>query len=79
MQLRIKIPEWATRRWDKFGDWANVSAWRRGPVDVRRIDLLISAGGVICVVYYWLQGGWLSALAGGLFYVMIVMISLWFF
>jgi hypothetical protein len=79
MQIRIKIPRVLARLSDRYTDWANVELWRKGRFDVRRGDVVVAVGFVVCVSYYWYSSGWWGALAGALMYVLAAMIALWFF
>ena len=71
--MRIPIPHHLAASWDAFCRWGDVNVTRR----IRRIDLLLVALGIACVLYYWISAGWEGALAGGLMYVMMAMIALW--
>jgi hypothetical protein len=85
--MQIKIPRFMSRVSTAFGDWVNVPIWRwrRRQTywnsatyrELRRIDVLIVLGGIICTSYYFVTGGWLLALQGAGIYVFVVMIALW--
>lgn len=60
-------------------DWSYTPLYRRGWVTIRRVDPIIALTFTICVVYYYIQGGWQLALIGAGLYTMIAMICLWFF
>jgi hypothetical protein len=77
MDLRIRIPRFLVTAWDAFGDWSNVPVYRRGRLEVRRLDILLAIGFVGCVAWYGITIGWQGALAGGLTYIMFAMIALW--
>jgi hypothetical protein len=70
--MKIRIPLTIAHRWDQFCDWGDVDVI--GPI--RRIDVLIAAGGVFCVGWYGLQYGWMGALQGGALYVLVTMTAL---
>jgi hypothetical protein len=63
----------------RYLDWINVPVYERGRIRITRIDVLLAVFGIVCVGYYWCTSGWMSALQGGLFYVMVVMMALWMF
>ena len=73
--MRITIPHRLVASWDAFVRWGDVNVSPR----IRRIDLLLVALGIACVLYYWISAGWEGALAGGLLFVMITMIAAWMF
>lgn len=77
--MRIPIPRFVVRAWDRFGDWGNIIIWQRGRWYLYRIDLFIAFGFVFCVGYYWLVTGWRGALQGAAFYIFVSMCALWFF
>jgi uncharacterized membrane protein YagU involved in acid resistance len=79
MNLRIPIPAWFLRGWDRFEDWSNVIVWERGKLYLVRLDVLSAIGFVFCVAYYWFTSGWRGALQGAAMYVFLSMIALWFF
>jgi glucose-6-phosphate-specific signal transduction histidine kinase len=60
--------------WAPFQDWLNVPIYRKA----RRIDVVLVIFGIFCVSYYWYTSGWQGALLGGLMYIMMLMIALWF-
>lgn len=68
-----------TTTWKLWDEWINQPIYTRGRVRVTRIDVLLAGLGVVCVGYYYWTSGWLGALAGGLLYVMMMMIALWMF
>jgi hypothetical protein len=78
MQIPIPIPRWLLRASDTFRDWVNVPVWQRGQRELRRVDVMIAYGFVACVGWYWMMGGWKGALVGGLTYVFVAMVALWF-
>ena len=71
--MNFRIPAWLVVLSDAFVDFVNVPIYR----GVRRIDVLIAVLLVVCVLYYYFTAGWLTALAGGLMFIMFVMIGLW--
>lgn len=76
----MPIPRWLVAAWDAFGDWANVTVYERGKiVEIRRVDLLLAFFFFVCVGWYGWTDGWYGALIGGLFYIFMAMIALWFF
>lgn len=76
MRIKIRLPQWLESAWDRYMAWVNVPLWTRGRFEVRRIDVGLAIGFVICVAYYSMYG-WQSALAGGAMYVLMAMIALW--
>ena len=76
--MNIPIPRWLISAAEKFEDWANVPLWSRGETELRKIDVLIAAGFVICVSWYAYTGGWRGALTGAVAYIFAGMIGLWF-
>ena len=46
---------------------------------VLRIDIMLAAAFLFCVGYYYYEGGWLRALAGGLLFIFLAMCALWVF
>jgi hypothetical protein len=75
--MQIPIPRVLVRVWDAFCDWGNVPIWQRGRFELRRLDVLLAAGGIFCVGYYYYFYGWRGALQGGVAYVLMAMIALW--
>jgi hypothetical protein len=67
------MPRWVKRHLD----WINVPIYVRGRIRITRIDVVLAVLGAVCVGYYWSVLGWLGGLAGGLYFVMMVMIALW--
>jgi hypothetical protein len=57
--------------------WEAVSDWLNADVRARRIDIALWAFGILGVTYYAYFYDWKTALAGGLMYIMVVMISVW--
>jgi hypothetical protein len=72
--MNIPVPFWLARSWTHFCDWVNEPLWMRA----RRIDAILLVFGIGCVAYYGYVGGWSAALAGGLMYLFVLMVSLWF-
>ena len=70
--MKIRIPLAIAHLWDRFVAWGDVDVI--GPV--RRIDLLLVAGGVFCAGYYGMLYGWMGALQGGSLYLLIVLTCL---
>ena len=70
--MKIPIPHAIAHWWDVFVDWGDVDVV--GPV--RRIDVLLAAGGAFCVGYYGMLYGWLGALQGGSLYLLIMITCL---
>ena len=67
------------QHWMKFNDWINVSLWRMNErIELRRIDLIIAATFIICVVLHGYYAGWHGALIGAFMYTLMAMIGLWF-
>jgi hypothetical protein len=76
--VQVRLPSFVRKIGGLFFLWGDRPVWRRGRYTVRRLDLLVAAGGVFCTGWYGWTGGWLGALAGALLYAMVVMIALWF-
>jgi hypothetical protein len=72
--MRIRVPKFIVSAWAPFEDWINVPVYKA----VRRIDVILVLGGILCVSYYWHFGGWKQALLGGLMYIFFAMVGLWF-
>jgi hypothetical protein len=70
--MKIRIPHAIANAWDIFCDWGDVDVM--GPV--RRIDVLLAAGGAFSVGYYGMLYGWLGALQGGSLYLLIMITCL---
>jgi hypothetical protein len=66
--------------WEPVEDWLNIAIYKRGRFEIRRIDMLIVLFGIICCLYYsYAYDSWLKGiLIGGLGYILMVMIGLWF-
>jgi len=77
--MEIPIPSRLVRAWDAFCDWANVPIWRRGRLELRRLDIILVAFFFLCVGYYYWKGGPMGAIQGGLVYGIVAMLSLWMF
>jgi len=81
--MNIRIPQTLERAWNNFCAWGDEPAWvikgtyRHNMITIRRIDIVIAAGGVACTMYYWINGGWLSALTGGALYILLAMMAIW--
>jgi hypothetical protein len=60
--------------WAHLLDYINVPIYYK----VRRIDMILALGFLICVSYYWYVSGWQWAIIGGLTYIMFLMVALWF-
>jgi hypothetical protein len=67
------MPHWLARSLD----WINVPIWTRGRIELRRVDIGIAVGAIICVAYYWHAGGWRSAVVGLAIYVFVAMVAAW--
>jgi hypothetical protein len=70
--------------WAHFQDYVNVPVYtfhninRYGSrFDIRRIDMILALGFIICVSYYWYIAGWQWSIIGGLMYIMFLMVALW--
>ena len=70
--MKIPIPHAIANAWDIVGDWVNVDVI--GPV--RRIDVMLAAGGAFSVGYYGSLYGWLGALQGGAMYLLVMISAL---
>ena len=78
--MNIRIPRFLVKAWDAFGEWANVSVYKPGPglpIDVRRLDILLAIFFIIAVSYYSYTDGWIGALIGGAFFILVAMWALW--
>jgi len=79
MKIRIPIPRWLWRLSDRFGDWANVTLWQRGRLELRRVDVLVAIAFVFGVGYHFAMSGWYQALLSGVLFVFLLMIRFWMF
>ena len=70
--MKIRIPRTIAHAWDVFVDWGDVDVV--GPV--RRIDILLTAGGAFSVGYYGMLSGWMGALQGGSLYLLVMISAL---
>lgn len=81
--MRIRIPRFLTRWWDRYGDWANVPVWQRTVfglhLEVRRLDIQVAIGFLFTVGYSWVSAGWFEALRQGTLFIFLGMVALWFF
>ena len=59
------------QRWEAFSDWLNAD------VAFRRIDVGLVLIGFSLASYYYLAYGWQSMVLGLLFYLLVIMISVW--
>ena len=59
-------------RWEVVSDWLNTD------IKVRRIDIVVAVLGIFCVGYYAYYHGLQGALAGGLMYILGLMVVIWF-
>lgn len=74
--MRIPLPP--TPRWfARYLDWVNEPIWTRARFELRRVDVMIVIGGIICVAWYGYTGGWMGAIMGAALYALVAMISLW--
>jgi hypothetical protein len=74
--MNIGIPAWVMAAVNAFVEWANVpivKAWR---FEIVRVDVIMAVGLVGAVGYYWLAGGWLLALKGGVGYLLFLIAAL---
>lgn len=72
--MKIPVPRLLVRGWDAFGAWSNVPLWPRH--DLRRIDLILAACGIGCIVYYgWLYGP-NGALQGAVMFAVVAALAL---
>jgi hypothetical protein len=76
--MKIPPPRWLSAANKRGADWIDVTIWRRGKIDLRRIDVLVSILGVLCVGWYGYVAGWRGALGGALMFTFCVMVGLWF-
>jgi len=81
--MRIRIPRFLARWWDRYGDWGNVPVWQRTVfgrhLEVRRLDIQVAIGFLFTVAYSWVSSGWFEALRQGTLFIFIAMVALWFF
>ena len=70
--MKIRIPHAIAHGWDIVGDWVNVDVI----YSVRRVDVLLAAGGAFCVGYYGMLYGWMGALQGGAMYLLVMISAL---
>jgi len=77
MQIKIPLPQWVLRTWDKIGDWLNIPLWRRGKLELRIIDIIMVIMFIVCVSYYYHVGGWLLAAQGGAMFIFVSLVALW--
>lgn len=75
--MRIRIPSVIVTACERFADWGDAPAFRVRGREVRRIDVLIFIGFVICVSYYAATAGWQGAVVGAALYILLGMIALW--
>ena len=59
------------QRWEEFSDWLNAD------VAFRRIDVGLVLIGFSLAGYYYLAYGWQWMVLGLLFYLLVIMISVW--
>lgn len=76
--MDIKIPKFLIKWFDAFEEWGDVLVWKVGRLNIRRIDLLLGIAFIFCVSYYWFTTGWLGAITGGLAFIFVAMVALWF-
>jgi hypothetical protein len=74
--MQIPIPHWLSQLWDSFGDWGDHTLWRRGRIEVLRIDLLLVAAFAIAIGYYGYYGGWKGALSGAVVFTLVATCAL---
>ena len=80
----MRIPQplgfaWLARIWTKLGDWGDVEVYRRGKLEIRRLDILLLLLGCSIAVFYWVFYSWQAALVGTLLYLLVMMCALWLF
>jgi hypothetical protein len=51
--MNVPIPQWLVNAWIAFGDYSNVWVWKRGQLQVLRIDLLMVILFLFCAGFYW--------------------------
>lgn len=76
----IRIPLPPTPRWfARYLDWVNEPIWQRGRLELRRIDVVLAIGGILCVGWYAYTSTpwWHGALIGAAMYALMGMIALW--
>jgi hypothetical protein len=79
MRIKIVIPRWFASRWERYTDWANVTIYERGRLEIRRLDIQLALMGVLIAVYYFLVYSWQTAVIGVATYALMVMVALWMF
>jgi hypothetical protein len=76
MNIPIRVPQRLVNMWIAFGDWANVWVWKRGKLEVLRIDILLVILGMSTCGFYWALYGWRGATNGGITFVALVALAL---
>jgi hypothetical protein len=74
--MNIPIPQWMVNLWIAFGDWANAWVWKRGRLEVLRIDLLMVILFMFTTAFYWARFGVYGALQGGVMFIVIGALAL---
>ena len=77
--MNIRVPMWVVRSGEAFYRWGDVLLWKVGPLNVRRIDILLALSAVICVAWYGYTTGWMGALTGGMLWLFLMLCVLFFF
>jgi hypothetical protein len=79
MQIRLpRIPPALAGAISRLNDWMNVPVYRRGRIDIQRLDVFLALFGVVLAGYYWETGGWQSMIQGLGFYVFCIIVALLF-
>jgi hypothetical protein len=78
MNIRIPIPAWLLRIWDRFGDWGNVLVWSWRRWYLVRLDLLLAASFVLSASYYGYSYGWRGAAQSAGMFTFVAMCALFF-
>lgn len=80
MQIKIRIPRFMERVWNRLGDWTNVPVYRfANDKEIRRLDIIMFITGILIAIYYVLFHGWQTAVIGVAMYIMVIMMALWIF
>jgi hypothetical protein len=77
--MKIRVPRWLVAAWNAFGNWANVTVYERGRIEIRSIDVLLAVLFFAVTGYYYWTSSWYGAVTGGLMYIFVALIALWFF
>jgi hypothetical protein len=80
--MKIPLPnrllDWLEHYHEPIAEWLNSRLFIADQFEIRLVDLLLIFFFVVCVGWYWYAAGWLGALRGGVLYVFIAIVALWF-